>query len=463
MKSYNTNNSILKQRLTKLRRKFSKGDLGEVLRGGTIAFIYRLITMGVSYLLLYYIATELGEEGVGIYNLCLAILGILIMVACMGFNTSVVRYASQYNTRSWDLSLKNLYKSILTLIVPFSIVLGVLLILSARILAEQAYNDPELFLPLIVVGLTLPFAAIATVNVEFIRGLKKVHISELFRNLSLQLITLILLFIASFYSIDKLYPVLFYGFGFVVSVLYTSFYIVRILKKQFSKTQRVDDEPMFNLKEVFIVSLPMILTSFIQLINGKVDIIMIGLFESTAVIGVFGTAFKLSIITNFAIGALKTIAMPKISELFWQDRMDDLNVLIQESTKFIFYFSAPICILLLIFPEFILGILGEGFVKGATTLRIFAVTQLLNSACGLVAVFLNMTGNQVYFTKLVAVSTVLNVILNLVLIPIYGMEGAAWASLASVALWNIVGAFYIYRRYGIMTFVNPLTLFKVSK
>lgn len=78
----------------------------------------------------------------------------------------------------------------------------------------------------------------------------------------------------------------------------------------------------------------------------------------------------------------------------------------------------------------------------------------------MVAVFLNMTGNQVFFTKLVAVSTTLNIVLNWFLIPRYGMEGAAWASMFSIVLWNIIGAIFIYRKYAIMTFFNPLSLLK---
>lgn len=443
---------------SKWRKRLLTGDMGEVMRGGSIAFLYRVATMAVSYGLLFLIARTLGEEGFGVYNLSLSVLGILIMVGCMGFNTSVVRFASQYNAKGWSDSIRVLYRSVMRLVIPLSLGVGAGLMLSARYLAEDIYDDAALYEPFLVVGLVLPFAVIATVNVEYIRGLKDVHVSEFFRNLFIQLVTLGALFLASFYHVDTTYPVVFYGGGFVLAMAFTTVYIVRYLRKQPKK--RREDEPVFALKSHLWISLPMILTSFIQLINGKVDTLMIGLFEPTATIGVFGAAFKLSVITNIAISALKTIAMPKISEMFWQNKMEDLNKLIRQTTRLIFLFSAPVCALLLVFPEPLLGLFGEGFERGADTLRIFAITQLFNSASGLVAVFLNMTGNQAFFTRLVAVATAINIGLNILLIPAYGMEGAAVASLVSVGLWNVAGAVFIYRKYRIMTFFNPFAKLK---
>jgi O-antigen/teichoic acid export membrane protein len=444
--------------LKKIKKKLGKGDFSEVLRGGSIAFIYRIITMGISYLLMIFISRELGEEGIGIYNLSLAILGVLIMIGCLGFNTSVIRFVSQYNAKGWLSSIRSLYSSIIRVILPLALLLGVILFFLAPYLAQVVYEDPKLELPFRIVAFTLPFGILATVNVEFIRGLKKVHISELFRNLSLQIVTLLGLALAWFYGLEDEYPILFYGVGFFISMSFTSAFVYRFLKR--SKRDPQVDEPKFVLKSHLLISLPMILTSFIQLINGKVDTLMIGIFETTAIVGIFSVAFKLSVITNFAIGALKTIAMPKISELFWEEKMTELNQVIQKSTQMIFAFAGPVSLVLLIFPEFILGLIKEEFIAGATTLRIFALTQLINAASGMVAVFLNMTGNQVFFTKLVAVSTTLNIVLNWFLIPRYGMEGAAWASMFSIVLWNIIGAIFIYRKYAIMTFFNPLSLLK---
>ncbi len=449
--------------IKKFKRRFLKkgsndANVKEVLKGGSIAFVYRLATMAVSYGLMIFISRKLGEEGIGIYNLSLAILGILVMIGCMGFNTSVVRFVSQYAANSQIGLIGKLFSAMIRFTIPLSIFMGLGLFLLAPYLAIDVYKDPELQLPFRITGLIVPFMVMGTINVEFIRGFKLVHISELFRNLFTQFVSMVGLLAVSFVALYNHYPLIFYGIGWMLSALYTTLFITKLIKRKLPESSDVNEH--FSLKYHLAISLPMILTSFIQLINGKVDTVMIGVYETTAIVGVFSVAYKISDITNFALGALKTIAMPKISELFWAGKMDELNKVVQYSTRVIFLFSAPVCIVLFFFPEFVLSFVREEFISGARTLQIFAVTQLVNALSGMVAVFLNMTGNQVYFTRLVAVTTSLNIILNLIFIPLYGMEGAAIATLISVVAWNVTGALFIYKRYSITTFYNPFLKLK---
>lgn len=450
--------------LSRLQRLFIKGgedsDFKEVMRGGSLAFIYRMLNMLVSYGLMVFISRKLGDEGIGIYNLCLAILSILIMLSCLGFNTSVVRFVSQYNAEGDFLKIKNLYRSIIGLIIPLSFVIGLILFLGADYLATRIYDDPSLTLPFQILSIILPFGVVTALNVEFIRGLKLVQISEFFRNLGIHVITLAVIIVASFYSLQSHFPLIAYLIGVVFATLITLIFIASYFKKHNSDSPANTLPLDFTLKSHLIISIPMILTSFIQILNGQVDTVMLGLFksQSTGDVGVFTVALKISVVTNFMIGALKSIAMPKISELFWSNKFDQLKDLIRRSTKFIFLFAAPVSLLLMIFPEFILKLVKPEFVSGSMTLRIFALTQLINATCGLVAIFLNMTGNQVFFTRLVAITTTVNILLNWFLIPIYGMEGAAVATLVATASWNFVGAYFIWKKYKVATFFNLKSL-----
>ena len=453
---------MLKTIYRKLRKKFfaTKGDrdVGEVLKGGMVSFLYRILTMLVSYGVLYFISKYLGSSGVGVFNISIDTASILVMVGCLGFNTSIVRFVSQYSAKSWHGLIRLLYRSIFRISMLLSIALGVGLYFASEWIALDYYDDPELIIPLKVSAISIPFLVMSTINVEFIRGLKKVQISELFRNLSIQFVTLVGIVISSFVAVTSAGPVKFYALGAAIAFLATSYFIHRYLKQQAKNTKEediTDEPPAYSFRFHLGISIPMILTSFIQLLNGKVDVLMLGYFRDTSDVGVFAMAFKLSVITNFVIGALKTIAMPKISELFWSDKRTELNNVIQYSTRLIFIFSFPVSVILLVFPEFILGIFKEEFIVGATTLRIFAVTQLINACSGMVAVFLNMAGHQGFFTRLVTITTAMNIGLNLLLIPKWGLEGAAIATMVSTVSWNLIGVYYIYKKNGIMTFYNP--------
>lgn len=433
-------------------------DLGELVKGGLFAFGYRVLTMAVSYALVIFISRKLGKEGLGVWNLCLAALNILVMLGCLGFNTSIVRFVSEYRAKQWQSLVKELYRHIIRYAAVGGTLLGFLLILSSDLLAKYYFKDELMSLPLKITGIIVPLVVTSTINVEFIRGHKRIQISEFFRTLILQAVALIGTAVMSFYSLTFEDPLIFYSLGALIALIGTTVFIKKLLSDPGSEPREAP--PVFSFKTHFLISLPMILTSFIQLLNGRVDILMLGYFSDTGVAGVFGLAFKLSIITNFVLGAVKSIAMPKISELFWSDKKKELHRVIHFSTFFIFSFALPVSLALILFPEFILSLVEEEFVGGATVLRIFAVMQLINSASGMVAVFLNMSGNQLFFTKLVSVTTTLNIILNLILIPKFGMEGAAAATLVSTVTWNLIGVRFIYKKYRIQTFFNPFAIIR---
>jgi O-antigen/teichoic acid export membrane protein len=446
--------------LQKLSGKGDK-DLGEIVKGGMFAFGYRVFTMSISYALIILISKQLGKEGMGVWNLCMATLNILVMLGCLGFNTSIVRFVSEYRAKEWNDLIRRLYGNLIKYAGLSGTVLGVGLILGSDLLAERYFKDPVMSMPLKITGIILPLVVTSTINVEFIRGLKRIQISEFFRTLILQLVALIGTAILSFSELRVIDPLIYYALGALLAVIGTSTFIWRFLKGlSFSENIPEMAPPVFSFKSHFLISLPMILTSFIQLLNGRVDLLMLGYFADTGVAGVFGMAFKLSIITNFVIGALKAIAMPKISELFWSQKTKELKRVVHFSTLLIFGFALPVSLALFFFPEFILSLIDEEFTDGSNVLRIFAVMQLINSGSGMVAVFLNMSGNQLFFTKLVAFTTTLNIVLNLILIPRYGMEGAAIATLISNATWNLVGVRFIYKKYRISTFFNPIALLK---
>ncbi len=455
----------MKKKVKRLKSVLLKGDFGEVFKGGSIAFVYRVCSMGLSYGILFFISKKLGEEGVGIYNLCLAILGILIMFGCLGFNTSLVRFVSQYRSKNWNYSIVSLYRSTALRTGTLSIVLGLIGFFTAEWAAVEQYESEDLIIPFQMVAIMLPFGVFAMMNVEFIRGLKKVHISEFFRNLELHLLTVIGLIIGVYFGLSYWTPVLYYGIGTVIAAVATGAFVLHFFSQRRSEglLKPIADEPKFEFRSHFLVSIPMILTSFIQFLNGKIDTLMLGLYTDNAMLGIFTMALKLSIITNFVISSLNTIASPKISELFWSKKMNELNKVVQSSAQLIFLFALPVTAVLLIFPKQILGIVGEQYHVGTRTLQIFAITQMLNSVSGMVAIFLNMTGNQVFFTRLVVIATSINIVLNLLLIPRYGMEGAAIATLISSAFWNIIGARYIYKKFGIRTYLHPKSLIRAIR
>jgi len=108
-----------------------------------------------------------------------------------------------------------------------------------------------------------------------------------------------------------------------------------------------------------------------------------------------------------------------------------------------------ICIILLIFgPWFIKLAIGDVYLPAMVPLIILMVAHLLTLWAGSSNVVLSMIGNEHDVLVSVVCSTLLNLILNILLIPMFGMIGAAISSAAALILWRIILRMYFIRRLG---------------
>lgn len=142
---------------------------------------------------------------------------------------------------------------------------------------------------------------------------------------------------------------------------------------------------------------------------------------------------------------VNTIAMPKFSEL--KDKSSRFKFTAQKSIIFSLVFALPLLLLINIFPEYILNLFGQEFKTGVTSLRILSIGFFFSVLAGSVISILNMTGEAHKVKNILIISVVLNLFLNRVLIPLWGINGAAIATSTTTIFWNFISLIYIYRKF----------------
>lgn len=121
-------------------------------------------------------------------------------------------------------------------------------------------------------------------------------------------------------------------------------------------------------------------------------------------------------------------------------------------SRYSFFLTLPLGLVLILFSSyFFTFIYGKNFVQSAMPLNFLILGQIVNSYVGSVALILNMTKNEKVATKIFALSTFLCIILNLVLIPLWGANGAAIAASTSLIAWNVLMSKWINQNIGIRT------------
>jgi O-antigen/teichoic acid export membrane protein len=219
-----------------------------------------------------------------------------------------------------------------------------------------------------------------------------------------------------------------------------------------------------TLKDVLVVTLPLMLAQSVQLIMVWTDKLMIGNIMSTADVGIYGVAFKLSMFASVTLMAINSIAAPKFAEMYGEKDIEGLKKVVQKSTKMIFWSTLPLSIIFFLFPTFFLGIFGGEFKIGVTAFIILSVGMLISAFSGSVGNLLQMTGKQLVFMKILIVGAIINIGLNYLLIPennpfselgISGINGAAVASMCSIIFWNLSMVLVVKKQFGFLTVYIP--------
>ncbi len=193
------------------------------------------------------------------------------------------------------------------------------------------------------------------------------------------------------------------------------------------------------------------------------DTIMLGMFRTEKEVGIYNVALKLAALTSITLFAINTIAAPKFAEFWGRRDIKGLGRVAQQSTKLIFWTSFPILLSFWLFPSYILSVFGSEFKAGVIALMILTFGQFVNAISGSVGYILQMTEKQKIFQNIILIATVINIILNAILIPKFGINGAAFASMVSLVFWNLTSVFYIINKYKINTTCFPLIVGKVRK
>jgi O-antigen/teichoic acid export membrane protein len=176
---------------------------------------------------------------------------------------------------------------------------------------------------------------------------------------------------------------------------------------------------------------------------------MLGYFLESADVGIYSVAVRIAGMAVFLLSATNTIFGPTISELTEKKQINNLKRLLKSITKIIFTFSLNFLLFVIVFNKEILTIFGEEYISGGIVLMILTFGQFINASAGSTGMVLVMSGNQKYEVYNSIGICILNIILNIFLIPIYGIEGAAIATATSIIFINIIKVIEVYEIFGI--------------
>jgi O-antigen/teichoic acid export membrane protein len=433
---------------------FVGDETGSIVgRGTATAFVVKMTGAGLVFISNVLLARMLGAEEYGFYVYVLSWMFVLVLAGKFGLESASIRYVAAYSANmEWGL-LRGylLWSSRIATVSSITVA-----VLSFTIVLLIGGRDQERMLLLFAISfLLLPFTVILIIRSAALQGLKKVAMAQgpISVLLPMLLVTgVFAIWVATDGNVGAVSAMSVYLCATVIS-LGLVFYFMYISFPQ--EAMYVDTK--YRTREWINTAFFLLAISGFFVVIEHTDIIIVGLFHGTTNSGVYAAAKKVASLIASGLIIVNVIVAPMISHLYVIGNNVELKRVVRMAAIFSFAISLPAAAIIFFFGNWIMTLFGYQFSEGYTALIILTIGQLVNALAGSVGFFMTMTGNEKAMAWIAGSCAVLNVALNFILIPPFGMEGAAVSTAFSVAIWNVGLVVYIFRKFRIHVSILSLS------
>lgn len=429
----------------KVRNLFADQGFSEILTGSLYSIVARMVSTALGFITTMVVARFYGAEILGILAVVTSLLALTTVFTILGTSTSILRLIPEHTAKYSTSSAFHAYRKTQFFVFASSIVIGVALFLLSDLVAKSFFSKPDWSFLFTLAAVSVVFKSLMQLNTEAVRGLRLIK-TFAFMQVLPGLSMLLLLVTAMNLTNDAHLPV----YAQFTAWAVTAVVGIGVMHWNF-KIRMLPEGPVHptSLGDILKLSFPMLLSATMTLVIAQTGVIILGMYRTEAEVGFFFVAIKLSTLTILVLSAINSMAAPKFSELFHTGQTDEVFRVAKKSTKLIFWSTAPILLALVLLGKPLLKFaFGPEFAAAYIPLILLVGGQFVNSISGSTGIFMNMTGHQTAFRNIMLASAVLNLTLNLALIPRYGSVGAALAAAITVSSWNACTLLFIRLRYG---------------
>jgi len=413
-----------------------RGKLEEVViiaKGAGYVLIGTICGTGLRFLFRVIIGRYLGPSLLGFFFIGLGVFRISERMAGLGIQNGLLRYVPMYLGENDTKRVKGTIISGLRIVGVAGVCVAALVFFNSGFIARNIFQNFEMTNVLRVFSLALPFSAITAVllfSTQAFRILKyKVFVRE-FQEPLICILIFALLYLFGW----KLNGAL---LAFLLSVACGTFLAVFFLKKVFPPIADENIGCQYEIKKLLRFSWPLFFVGFFYMIILWMNTLLIGYFLTSEEVGFFGAAHNIAMLGLVVVNAFVSIFAPIVSDLTNRGESKKLEEVYKVISKWIFTLSFPVFILMIHFDQEILALsFGKTFVQGAVVLVILSIAMLVNSIIGSAGFLTAMSGNPKLELINLCITLPINALLSIVLIPKYGIQGAAYATLAAFILLN---------------------------
>ena len=409
-----------------------------IARGGGTLFAGKLFTWGVRFALAIVLARTLNADGYGLYNLAIGIATLVATFPPIGLDTALVRFTASAVARGEpDVARANV-RFALVVSGTLSVIAAVGLFVFAGPVAELVMHDPRLAPLLVIACLAIPALVLNRHLGAVLQGVRRLDLGTLAEQFAQPVARAILIGVLLIVGMTVSWALAAWVLAAFVATGMLAYFAWRNMPAGSGHQQRSQGSQMLRF------SFPVFFSNIVSSIGDNIQTIFLGALSTVSSVGVFGVSNQLNLIGSMFHSSVVSASMALFAETEARGDRRGLEALYQTVSKWSVSLNLPLFLALVLFPEALLSLFGPEFREGVTALTILAFANIINAATGASGAVLDMTGHSVVKLINASVAVVLAVGLNLLLIPTYGLVGAAISVLASSAAVNLLRITEVY-------------------
>jgi O-antigen/teichoic acid export membrane protein len=431
---------------------FAPGERGEAGRMSLIAFGIRIVSAAIAFVSQVLLARWMGSFEYGIFVLVWTTMIIAGSISGFGFHTTVIRFIPEFREKNMMAELRGvlLASRLFVLLVSTTIMFAAMLAL--WLLSDHV--EPYYVIPFMLGMFCLPMVALS----DLLQGMARAHSWAIAALAPTYLTRPILILVFMVLAIALGYPAN-AKVAICATILAT---YATTLAQLVSITAHVDRKlppgpRNIHLKAWLAVSLPIFLVeSFFYLLTNA-DVLMVGMYMQPEDVAVYFATVKTLALVHFVYFAVKAGVAQRYAQFTHGDR-EKLADFARETVAWTFWPSLLMAIVVLALGEPMLALFGPGFQDGYPLLFLLVIGVVARAAVGPCESLLTMSGHQNACAVVIALTLALNIGLSVLLIPRFGLWGAAAATATSMAFEATALSFTAWRKLGIRMaiFMPPL-------
>jgi O-antigen/teichoic acid export membrane protein len=421
--------------------------LKKAFKGGILIFLGMLLARFSGFMRQFIVIRVLSPEQYGLIALGLSFLNVLVSLANLGLYHGTQRYISYYEALNNNSMVTSAIYTTKRIVAVSGILLTILIITFADRIA-LLLGKVEFKNVLILFSLMMPVVLCARTIFSFFLGYGRADIFVFLKDIVFGLLSILIIYISLQIYRSVYSAIIAFYLAYIVLCVVSLFMYRKIIYVNIYGIK-----VKYITKELMVFSLPLFFSGISLILLNNADTIMLGYFLPSESVGTYNAAFLLMQLTVLYLDSFAMIILPIASGMIAEDKQKGVKTLYQGVTKWIYLLTFPMIYMFLFFPGQTLKILfSESYMEAQNALVILVIAEFIHTALGPSEQSIIAYGATKFHFLSYLVALISDIILNLILIPRMGINGAAIATGLSLIILNLCFSFFLYFKFKVHPF-----------